>query len=238
MYLSHVSLTPSAISKRGTQAAFARGAYGHHQLLCRLFDGARRGSFLFRHLDEDDGLHFLTLSASSPHPANSEDWVVSSKPFHPILHEGQRLVFSVRINPTVSRSPGRSGAPGSSPARGKRRDLIFEAVRDFRRSGSGTPDRRVIAQSCGERWLGERLAKAGFLMDCANPSQGESGVALACTRYRQHRVRKGDREITVSTLDCQGIGTVTEPEVFLSMLLRGLGPAKSFGCGLVLIKPV
>ena len=41
-----------------------------------------------------------------------------------------------------------------------------------------------------------------------------------------------------STLDFSGLLTVTAPEKFLSALYGGIGPAKGFGCGLLLVKRV
>jgi len=48
--------------------------------------------------------------------------------------------------------------------------------------------------------------------------------------------RRGGREIRFSTLDFTGLLTVTDPDVFLDKLEQGIGPAKAFGCGLMLLK--
>jgi CRISPR system Cascade subunit CasE len=237
MYLSHVSLTPAALNDRGVQAALGRGAYGHHQLLCKLFGSTRGSNFQFRHLDGEPGIHFYTLGRAEPEVSDDAYWACSSKPFQPILREGQRLVFSVRINPTINRSEGaRDG--GSGKPRKNRRDLIYEAVREQRALGNRTPSRNLIAQECGERWLETRFQKFGFVLDRRpNDEPEKSRVAVICLGYRQHRVKKGTQQITVSTLDCEGVGTVTDPTTFTTLLQSGLGPAKGFGCGLMLIKP-
>jgi CRISPR system Cascade subunit CasE len=236
MYLSQATLTAAAIARRPVQGMLARGMYGHHQLLCALFSGGHEGRFLFRHLDDERGLTFLTLSPFAPEPSDQGDWDIATKPFHPVLETGKRLVFSVRINPTISRSSGPRDGDGTR-RRGQRRDLIYEAVRARRESDGQTPDRREIAQMCGEAWLGIRLEKAGFVIDGRDQQDVQRGLSVACTGYRQHHVRKGTGEITVSTLDCQGVGTVSDPSAFAELLKNGLGAAKGFGCGLVLIKP-
>lgn len=237
MYLSHISLTPAAIEKSGVQAALSRGAYGHHQLLCELFDGPRNENFLFRHIDGEQGMHFYTLSRVEPNVNKEDHWASSTKIFRPILRSGKRLIFSVRINPTINRSEA-PFSPGSTKRRHKRRDLIYEAVRAYRASEGRTPNRNVIAQRCGERWLGKRLERAGFSLDRHESKNHERELVVTCTAYRQHRVRKGKQMITISTLDCEGVGTVTDPVAFSSLLENGLGPAKGFGCGLMLIRPV
>ena len=57
--------------------------------------------------------------------------------------------------------------------------------------------------------------------------------------YRTHTVRRrGRAPICFSTLDFSGLLTVTAPEKFLSALYGGIGPAKGFGCGLLLVKRV
>jgi CRISPR system Cascade subunit CasE len=42
--------------------------------------------------------------------------------------------------------------------------------------------------------------------------------------------------VRLSTLDFDGLLTVADPGRFGELLFSGLGPAKGFGCGLMLIK--
>ena len=46
------------------------------------------------------------------------------------------------------------------------------------------------------------------------------------------------RGIALSTLDFEGELIVTKPEILLPALLNGIGPAKSFGCGLLLVRHI
>jgi CRISPR system Cascade subunit CasE len=56
--------------------------------------------------------------------------------------------------------------------------------------------------------------------------------------YRQWRFRgKGGNRISFSSIDCSGCLTVTDTARFESALMKGVGPAKAFGCGLLLIRP-
>lgn len=232
MFLSEITMTPRGLRDRNVQAALGRGAYGHHQLLCRVFDGAQAGTFQFRHRLEGSATSFYALSRRAPSPEREGYWMQSTKRFEPVLRAGDRLVFSVRINPTVNRSGGARDAEGRRPTR-RRRDLVFEEVRRQRAECERTPDRGVVAQQVGERWLDERLPGWGFVIDRALDGKRPD---VRCTGYQQHRFRKGAREVSISTLDCQGIGTVTDPARFVELISVGLGPAKGFGCGLVLIR--
>ena len=42
--------------------------------------------------------------------------------------------------------------------------------------------------------------------------------------------------MSYSTLDFEGILTVRDPDSFLAAIARGFGAAKSYGCGLMLIR--
>ena len=63
---------------------------------------------------------------------------------------------------------------------------------------------------------------------------------LSFVGYRRHRHYKarGKRLIEYSTLDFAGILEVTDPERFQNTLFNGIGPAKGFGCGLLLVRRV
>ncbi len=47
---------------------------------------------------------------------------------------------------------------------------------------------------------------------------------------------KGNKEIRYNTMDFRGILTVTDSDQFANTLMQGLGKAKAFGCGLMLIR--
>jgi CRISPR system Cascade subunit CasE len=62
---------------------------------------------------------------------------------------------------------------------------------------------------------------------------------LDASAYQQHLLRKkGNTNIRFSSIDFAGNLTVTDPEKFKQVLFSGIGPAKAFGCGLMLVKPV
>ncbi|MGH0036462.1 MAG: type I-E CRISPR-associated protein Cas6/Cse3/CasE [Myxococcota bacterium] len=232
MFLSEIEVTPSALRDRSVQAALGRGAYGHHQLLCRVFGGAQAGKFQFRYRAGTSTASFYALSREIPDADRDGYWMRRTKRFEPVLRAGDRLIFSVRVNPTINRSGGpRTGGGKRAPRR--RRDLVYEGIRREREASGRTPDRNAIAQRVGERWLDERLPGWGFDIDRA--ADGERPDVL-CTGYRQHRFHKRGHDIAISTLDCHGIGTVVDPGRFLELLGTGLGPSKGFGCGLLLIR--
>jgi len=58
--------------------------------------------------------------------------------------------------------------------------------------------------------------------------------------YQQHRFfkGKGGRQVSLSMVEFNGVLTVTDPQLFLEALHRGVSPANGFGCGLMLVRRI
>ena len=69
---------------------------------------------------------------------------------------------------------------------------------------------------------------------------GQSRDGCHADGYTQHRLHKPgtERAITFSTLDYVGRLRVTDPERFRAALFGGIGHARGFGCGLLLVRRV
>lgn len=228
MYLSRVRVDLNGLS-RGVLFDIMEGrAYAAHQLLWRLFpehQGAR--PFLFRQEMEEaaeggapKGLPlFYVLSDREPQSVGGL-LEVQCKPFSPSLEAGERLAFRLRANPTVAKSV--------AGQRGRRADVLMAAKYPF---GSGR-DRK--SQACVEamdaaarEWLEARAASWGFRL----PVPPEVGA------YRQHALPKETgRTILFSSVDYEGLLEVTEPGRLIETLAQGVGRAKAFGCGLLLLR--
>jgi CRISPR system Cascade subunit CasE len=147
-------------------------------------------------------------------------WSIQSKPYAPKLAVGDRLHFKLRVNPVVTRN-------------GKRHDVVMDAkqrlgwkeLRPIER-----PALNAIADDAGKAWLAKRAEKHGFAL---------APASFLADGYRTHQVRRRRyAPISFSTLDFTGALTVANVEKFLSTLYEGIGPAKGFGCGLLLIKRI
>jgi CRISPR system Cascade subunit CasE len=196
--------------------------YGQHQAVWQLFDAppatARTSTpFLFRHEWQGDLPAFYVLSPSMPQD-RADLWHIQSKPYAPQLAVGDRLHFKLRVNPVVTRN-------------GKRHDVVMDMKQ---RSGwkdlppAERPALNVLAYEAGKTWLAERAEKHGFSI---------TPGSLLVDGYRAHEVRRrGHALIRFSTLDFTGLLTVSDPAKLLSILYYGIGPAKGFGCGLMLVK--
>jgi CRISPR system Cascade subunit CasE len=164
---------------------------------------------------------FYVLSEQCPHHQR-DLWTVDTKHFAPDIRASDCLAFKLRVNPTVAR-----GIPGTG--RGRRHDVVMDAKR---RMGwkdlpeTGRPSLAHLAYEAGACWLRERQDRLGVKLN---------DTGLRVDGYHTWRQRTG-RGIALSTLDYEGELTVVDPDRFLNALFNGIGPAKAFGCGLLLLR--
>ena len=218
MYLSRISLSPET----GGDARFWKmfeSPYRLHQAVWDLFadDPDRRRDFLYR-LDREGGRpRVFSLSERQPR-ATEGLWRVESQEFRPVLQAGERLRFSLRANPVVTRN-------------GKRHDVVMEAKRLLGERGvpkAAWPAQAELAQEAGAVWLTGRAHKHGFAVEPGS---------VRVDGYEIHQFSKaGGGDVRFATCDFEGLLTVTDVETFLAALRNGIGPAKGFGCGLMLVR--
>jgi CRISPR system Cascade subunit CasE len=207
--------------------AIPTNAYAEHDAIWRLLSVAQdqRRDFLFRREEQAQRPTFYLLAPREPvDPAGL--WSIQSKPYAPQLAEGQRLAFSLRANPTRTRK----ASDDPDDKRRSRDDVVMQAKHQ-EAEREPDPTRRAsqaeLVQRAGPKWLAERAERCGFALE-----------ELLVDGYFQHRFHKrGQKEaIRISTLDYQGILRITDMAAFERALYQGIGPAKGFGCGMLLIR--
>ena len=216
MFLSQVRLS-SATPTDPEYKQRIGNLYRLHQAIWELFaDGpGRRRDFLYRFDQEGGQPRIFCLSARAPREA-PDLFRVESRPFDPELRTGERLRFTLRANPVVNRQ-------------GARHDVVMDARWALKSRGvpeSEMPAFAELAQERGTAWLLERAGKHGFAVE-PEAVRVERYAPLDLTKPNGTRVRLG-------TCDFAGTLTVTDEVVFRDTLRQGLGPAKGFGCGLLL----
>ena len=82
----------------------------------------------------------------------------------------------------------------------------------------------LVHQTCGQ-WLQDVGREHGFKVD----AQGATAEA-----YTQHRGK--DAKLRFSSVDFAGELKVLDPGKFVAAFTRGIGHAKAFGCGLLLVR--
>lgn len=230
-------IEPMPTQERGAAHEWVDGPYAEHQWLWRFFP-AEPGSprdFLFRRRDDDAAPKFYVVS-KRPAQAPSGAWRIQSRAYTPAVPAGTRLSFDLRVNPVITHT-----VDGKST----RHDVVMEAKKQLlgargmerwedwkpdRRAPDGQPDPRpglyeLVHSTCAA-WLNRRAADHGFAIDADS---------LAVEAYQQQRGGKKD-QLRFSTVDFRGHLTVIDPEKFAHALHSGIGPAKAFGCGLLLVR--
>lgn len=204
------------------------GPYADHQWLWRWFP-APAGSardFLFRRHDGGGLPRFYAVSERPP--ANLDGaWQVQSREYAPAVRVSDEFTFELRANPTV-----RHGRDGKS----KRHDVVMEAKKrllaehGLQRWSDWTdeakPSLQALIQDACSDWLARRGEALGFEL------QRETVVVEG---HQQHRER-ADQSLSFTTVDMVGRLTVTDAAAFVKALRSGIGSAKAFGCGLLLIR--
>lgn len=223
MYFSMIKLR-QGVSPRDITDLTRRNGYQAHQLVWNLFADRpdRQRDFIYRHEAVNDWPTFYTVSKREPIDTTGM-WEIQPKEYDPQLRAGQRLGFTLCANPIRSRR--------DEDGKQQRHDVVMEEKLKFKKEGKSF-NLPGIVQDIGCKWLEERSAPHGFSI----PAEG-----IRVDGYRQHKLfkGKGNKPITFSTLDFNGILTVTEPDIFVEKcLFEGIGPAKGFGCGLMLVRRV
>jgi CRISPR system Cascade subunit CasE len=229
--------------------------YRLHKLIWDLFsDGPNRKRDFLYHNEMINGLPtFYTISEREPNLGSSL-WDVIVKKYAPRLAQGERLSFKLRANPVQQakkerpaseieewlRSREKIGLKQKEPTKKRiRHDVVME---EKSRIGfkelqhDQRPHVAALIQNAGMAWLKAKEKEFGFFVE-----DEEINPIVRVDGYRQHRLfrGRGQKPMTFNTLDFNGTLTVTEPEIFVTKcLFNGIGPAKAFGCGLMLVRRV
>ncbi len=232
-------LTQAALDRNAGAAALAplldppdpdRALDAHHRLIWTLFPGrTATRDFLWR--AQGSG-RFLILSHRAPEQSDLFRPLETTE-FAPVLAPGDRLSFALRTNATKDRRIAKdTDAQAHRPHR--RVDIVMDALHGTPGQTALGPDqlserprlRLQAADRVASQWLAAQGARSGFALERL---QVEDYFVRQLTRIGHDRV-------TFGVLDMTGTLTIREPRPFLAMLGAGLGRARAFGCGLMLIR--
>ncbi|MGQ0697815.1 MAG: type I-E CRISPR-associated protein Cas6/Cse3/CasE [Panacagrimonas sp.] len=219
-YLSRVRLDTAHADAHQHLRQLASGPYSEHQMLWALW-GERptaQRDFLFRQVEAAGPTYFV--QSDFPPLPHSGAWIAETKEFRPRIADGDSLAFDLRANPVVTRR----GPNGKA----LRHDVIRDALLKHE-PGAEPAHRPSVEREAGLNWLAAQGQRHGFEFDLDEVRTGA---------YRQERLRGGRKgeDIRYSTLDFTGRVSITDAAAFLAALRSGIGKAKAFGCGLLLIR--
>lgn len=213
------ALAPLLLGKTGRGGSTQQP--GHHLVWSLFADSAtRQRDFLWREMAPGT---FLILSARPPEDPHGLFELAEPKPFAPVLAEGDALAFSLRANPVIRRR--------SSPnSRSAKHDVVMDALRS-RPAGERADHRLAAIREQGLAWLDRQGSTRGFTIV---PDQ------VRIEGYEQHRIPRGrsTAPMSFSTLDFDGVLSVSDPDALVPAIANGFGAAKAYGCGLMLIRRV
>lgn len=192
----------------------------HHRLIWSAFAGDPTASrdFLWR----ADGQGVLLVQSPEP-PQDSPFFEPAEVREHaPDLKPGDRLAFLLRANATRD-------LRGENRSR-KRVDVVMNLLHNVPKSERNIR-RMDLACQAAQAWLGGQGARAGFACDRVEVQDYSTDTLPGHRGKRRGAPRFG-------ILDLTGQITISEPDAFLAKLAQGFGRAKSFGCGLMLIRRI
>lgn len=225
-YFSRITLDASHYQASQILRNISQNGYSEHQALWKLFpeDPDATRDFLFR--AEQKPLQRIFYMVSQRQPVASSGWLIESKPYKPVITTGQALAFTLRVNPIVTRKDKNGKHQRHDVVMNEKHNIGFAQLTHDKR-----PAMPELIQKAGKQWLASRAEKQGFEI-------AEQGFMVES--YDQHRSTKrgNNNPISHSTMDLTGILRVTDVELFTNGLLNGIGPAKAFGCGLMLVRRI
>jgi len=230
MYFSVI--TPDECLLRQAAYELAQSPYAEHQWLWQFFPSSEAQSrdFIFRRHKSEQIPRFYVVSQRLP-TAFSAAWQVQSRSYGPQLLKGQRLSFQLRANPVVTKKNDAGKAQRHDVVMQAKKQLLsergFNTAAKWRewQDEDGKPSLyELVEKSCID-WLQSRAGNHGFTVTTASVDA-----------YQQNKA--GKRDIRFSTVDFSGELLVIDPELFQKALFNGLGHARAFGCGLLLVKRV
>lgn len=210
MFISRVEIAWSAV----------QNPYNIHRWLWRLFPGEsqesrqshaeQRAGFLFRTETYQTGRPARFLVQSRQRPASiASVQTLGCREFHPQPQSAQRLAFLLTANPIKTIvDTQREDKPNKRP--NKQQQFKCRVP--------------LIHEEQQREWLTRRLDAAAVV---------ESVMVLP---HSPLYFRKGEHGGKLVTATFEGVLQVKTPEVLIGLLENGIGPAKSFGCGLLLVR--
>jgi CRISPR system Cascade subunit CasE len=187
----------------------AKNPYEQHRALWRLFPGCDDQSreFLFRieQLIKGQGAAVIMQSLQMPEASEIVE-LMAMRELTLNLQAGQRVRFRLRANPIKNLKDETKGTVA------RKGNLYTRTVR--------VP---LIHEEQQQAWLERKLAGVAII----------ESLAIQPELVLNFRKPKEQRSGKVQPVLFEGIASIQDPQALLTLLAKGIGPAKSFGCGLL-----
>jgi CRISPR system Cascade subunit CasE len=193
----------------------ARNPYDLHRHLWHLFPGEAREA---RTSGAEDRQGFLFRIEQNPVGRPARVLVQSRRP--PIAAEGAMLIGTREFRPQPSAGQRLAFLLTANPVK-----TIVDAQRDAKPGKQSEKCRVPLIKEEEQRlWLSRKLGEAGEI------------EVVNVLPHPPVFFRKGRRGGKLVTVTFDGVLRVDDPEQLTALLENGIGPAKAFGCGLLLVR--
>ncbi len=195
----------------------ARNPYNLHRQLWHLFPGEERES----RKDRDEvrqGFLFRIEDNATGQPAR----VLVQSRRSPAPAGGVMLIGTRELSPCPSADQHLAFLLTANPVK-----TIIDTQRE-NKSGKQSEKCRVplIKEEAQRQWLSRKLRDSGEV------------EAVSVLPHAPLYFRKGSRGGKLVTVTFEGVLRVKDPARLIGLLENGIGPAKAFGCGLLLVRRV
>lgn len=183
----------------------------------------QKAAFLWRAAPDRHGASSWYVLGPRPRDG-SAFFEIDTKPWALSLAAGDRLAFDITVNATVSRMVDPAGGRDGR----QRADVVMDAIHAAERSAGSTSPRAMLRNTLAKvaltSWWDAQGGRNGFTTD-----------ALNVVNYSTVQL-DGRRSARIGIGHITGILQVRDPESFSRRVTMGLGRAKAFGCGLLLLR--
>lgn len=212
MYLTELTLWDDIAAR-----LMPRDAYGWHKVIWRFFPNQETRDFLYRVDESPSGLRIYILSSMAPVPPVAlPDRAVRVREIPESFLAHKRYRFQMRVNPT------------------KRIDT------DARTGQKKEKGMRVPLTQLADltAWLARKGVQSGFSVPCLDRWPSED-CPLSIVQEGRRSFRKPQlAPAHHASVQFSGILDVTDATLFRQAFEHGIGSAKSFGFGLLMLQPI
>lgn len=228
MFFSRISMNFERISPGKAARILHSSVYNEHKMVWDFFpeDKDAKRDFLYRRFDLGRMPQYFVLSNRKP--VNDQGiWDIDTKQYEPVIRKGDNFSFNLRVNPVVTTMP-----EGRESKKRKRDDVYMNALAKYKDIPiEKRPSNNEIMVESGLEWILDRAKKHGFSLN------KDKVLVEGYNRLEGFKDKKKNK-IKFGIFDYSGVLVVENAELFRETLFNGIGKAKAFGCGMLLLKRV
>ena len=206
LYLSEINIDFSK-----TQRFVLFDSYKWHKFIWKFFSNKESRNFLFRVDNTNVGCRIYIISHSEPNPQSGENYVsIRTKEIPESFLERKRYFFKIRLNPV-------------------RTHVVRDPNTNERIKGGA---RLTVSPADLPVWINEKFLKSGMRI-LHSP---ELGLECEISPITKIYFKKNNNRAFHSSVDVSGILEVEDQEKFKLAFSNGIGHAKAFGFGLLILQ--